>query len=309
MGADLRNRVVAIRTTEASDREAKKPWKGQCLTGRTEGDFLYQTAISRNIIPFALVAPPLVILPVLTTIDSRDNKVFEVLDAEGLSERGYRYASTWFFEAEQRWDAKKTDNNKAQGTTLSDYLDWQSKLSQQDPDARFLVLYTSSATDACAVVVDRKKFDHPFVVDHKAYWCICKTEAEAHYVCAYINSGYANKKIKDFQSRGLFGPRDIHKLIVKVPFPTYERSEAIHVALAHLGKQCADLAERFVQTANVEDLQSRALGVIRSRLKAQMASELIEIDKIVEKLSTGKVAPERSKRRRSRRGNGGGSLL
>jgi hypothetical protein len=210
-GDDVRKRVVALRTAAAAERDAKPPWKGQLLKGRGEGWLLFRTAISRNVIPFALVDPPLVLLPVIVEDDAPTK--FKVLSAEGLLEQGQRYASAWFFDAESRWDKNKTDKNKEMGTGLSRYLDWQSKLSQQNPKARYLVLYTSSATDASATVIDRRSFDHPFIVDHMTYWCECG-EAEAHYLAAYINSGYANAMIKEFQSRGLFGPRHIHKLIV-----------------------------------------------------------------------------------------------
>ena len=90
-------------------------------------------------------------------------------------------------------------------TSLPTYLNWQGKLTDQNPSAKFLVRYTPSATDACAVVIDRRTFDHPFVVDHKTYWCESNSEAEAHFVAAYVNSNFANNKIKEFQSRGLSG--------------------------------------------------------------------------------------------------------
>jgi hypothetical protein len=168
-GDDVRKRVVAICTAVAAERDAKPPWKGQLLNGRAEGSRLFRTAISRNVIPFALVDPPLVVLPVIVEDDTPPK--FKVVNAEGLLEHGNRYASAWFFDAEARWDKKKTDKNKEMDMSLSSYLDWQSKLSDQNPTARYLVLYTSSATDACATVIDRRSFDHPFIVDRMTYWC------------------------------------------------------------------------------------------------------------------------------------------
>jgi hypothetical protein len=308
-GTNVRDRVVSIRTTEASDREAKKQWKGQLLKGRTEGALFFRTAISRNIIPFALVGPLLVVLPVVTKADERGKEHFEMLNSDGLMEHGYPYGSDWFRKAETSWDKLKTDKNKGTGISLASYLDWQSKLSDQDPGARYLVLYTSSATDASAVVIDRRSFDHPFIVDHKAYWCACPSKAEAHYVCAYINSGYANGKIKDFQSRGLFGPRDIHKLIVKLPFPKYQRGNVRHEELSALGRKCAGLAGHFVSAVNVEDLHARALGSVRARLKVHIGPDLQRIDGIVATLSGGKTTPERKPKKRSRRASGTGQLF
>jgi hypothetical protein len=189
-GDDLRERVVALRTAAAAEREAKKPWKGQLIRGRSEGKLLFRTAISRNVIPFALIDPPLVLLLVILDVDGNRRERFKVLSAEGLLEQGYRYGSAWFFDAEARWDASKTDKNREMETSLSNYLNWQNKLSEQNPKARFLVLYTSSATDASATVIDLRTFDHPFIVDHKTYWCECTSETEAYYLAAYVNSGY-----------------------------------------------------------------------------------------------------------------------
>ena len=303
---DIRERVVSFRTSEASEREAKAPWKGQLLSDRAEGALLYRTAISRNIIPFMLVDPPLVLLPVL---ENPDKDGFDVLSSENLLQRGYHYASEWFTEAERRWDKSKTAKNKEAEASLSSYLNWQNKLSGQNPRARYLVLYTSSSTDASAAVIDRRTFDHPFIVDHKTYWCECSSEVEAYYLAAYINSDYANQKIKDFQSLGLFGPRDVHKLIVKLPFPKYDKGNPDHQALSAFGKACAKLAANFVREVDVDDLQARALGSIRKRLKDQMSSEIEQIDLLVEKLSTGKAESQRGKTRKTRRGGGTASLF
>lgn len=277
-GEDLRNRVLALKTAASAEREAKTPWKGLKIRDRAEGALLFRTAISRNIVPFALIAPPLVLLPVVEEAGK-----FTVLDADSLMAKGFRFASSWFTSAEQHWNTQRTERNR--GNTLGSYLNWQSKLTGQNPQSRYLVLYTSSAADASAVVVDRSEFDHPFVVDHKAYWCEVQTLQEAHYLTAFINSGYANTVIKEFQSRGLFGPRDIHKTIVKVPFPRFKASESDHVKLAGLGQACAASAEKLVKSENADDLQPRALGRIRSYIRREISQEMNEIDLLVERLS------------------------
>ncbi|HML92941.1 N-6 DNA methylase [Methyloceanibacter sp.] len=297
---DVRDRVIALRTSAAAEQEARPPWRGQILTGRAEGSLLFRTAIARNILPFALIEPRLVLLPLVTEIDAQDKETFRVLSAETLLEKGFRYASHWFFDAESRWDSDKTDTNKQQGITLSSYLNWQNKLTDQNPRARYLVLYTSSATDASAVVIDRTTFDHPFVVDHKAYRCECQTIEEAHYLSAYINSNYPNELIKEFQSRGLFGPRDIHKLIVKIPFPKFKRSDERHARLANLGRACAEGAAEFVQSANPQELSARSLGTVRSRLRTYLESQLAAIDGLVEELSTEASQAKRKRPNRAR---------
>ena len=303
-GDDMHDRVNMLRTSDAAEREAKAPWKGNIIEGRAEGAHLFRTAISKNVLPFALVNPPLVVLPItIDPVGQKDRRV-HMKDAAGLTALGHRYASQWFSKVEKLWDDLRTELNRSDSTSLSDYLNWQGKLTNQNPNARYLVLYTSSATDASSVVVDLRKFDLPFIVDHKTYWCEMKTEEEAHYVCAYINSGYANRKIKDFQSRGLFGPRDIHKTIVKLPFPKFKLGDAEHVALAELGKVCAKLAKTFLALSNADDLKARALGRLRAKVRDHLANQLEQIDVIVEVLSSGKsraVVESEFRRQKKRR--------
>lgn len=280
--ADLTGSVVNIKTSDASLREAKAPWKKFSLAGRVEGALLYRTALAKSILPFALVDPPLIVLPVDMIEES-----YRVMDHEELLKEGYKYGSKWFWEADKCWEANKTQKAEQSGLTLIKRLDFQRGLTEQG-SANILVLYTSSAQDASAVVVDRRKLQLPFVVDHKAYWFAPQSLKEAHYVCAYLNSGYANEQIKEFQSRGLFGPRDIHKTIVRLPFPKFDPKDETHLSLAALGAACDLKASKFLVGVATNDLQARALGRIRSKMREELQAELSEIDVLVEQLSTGK---------------------
>src|SRR5262249_37089370 len=153
-------------------------------------------------------------LPVSATKDASGVSHFVLVEPEEMLRRGHRFASRWFSEADQLWEKYRTDKAKRNEMSYLDRLNFQHGITDQNPDARYLVLYTGSATDASAAVFDRTESRVPFVAEHKTYWCEVKSLNEADYLCAYLNSDYANEKIKDFQSRGLFGPRDIHKTIV-----------------------------------------------------------------------------------------------
>src|SRR5665213_2132922 len=101
--------------------------------------------------------------------------------------------------------------------------------------------------------------DFPFVAEHKTYWCEVQSDAEAHFLCAFLNSDYANEQIKSFQSRGLFGPRDIHKTIVKLPFPRFDAKRPEHVALAALGGKCVRIAAGLLNQEEANDFDARTL--------------------------------------------------
>lgn len=282
----LADRVVLLRPSVSILRDAKPPWKSQTISGKLEGSFLFTTAVAKNVVPFLLVEPLLVALP-LVIRDEKGEKRFEIVDHDVILKD--RFASRWFAEAERLWNYFKTEKAKRSGMTYLDRLDYQRGLTEQNPDARFIVIYTGSATDASAAVVDRNAFEAPFIAEHKTYWCEARSENEAHFVCAYLNSGYANEKIKDFQSRGLFGPRDIHKTIVKLPFPRFDTKNELHIALAQLGKRCAIRTSKLLNAGEDMDLDAHALGRVRTKVREFLDDDLVEIDVLVERLSSGKT--------------------
>ncbi len=304
-GTDLSNRVTAVRTSDASDSEAKGDWKGKTLKGRVEGDLLFRTAISRNVVPFSLVAPVLVTLPV-TVERKKGRDEFLVRTADELFESGFRHGSAWFNGAESAFEEHRSETYEKGGMTLQKRLDFQRGLTAQSPAARYLVLYTSSATDASAVVIDRDGSDLPFIVDHKTYWCEVVSREEGDYVAAFLNSGYANRKIKGFQSTGLFGERDIHKTIVMLAFPAFNRRDGTHKEIARVSAECAISARALVGRQGWTELGKHALGRARTRVREELADEMVEIDRLLAQAIEG-AAPAKKIRRKT--GQGKGTLL
>lgn len=295
--SSLADRTVTVKTAESSNAEAKKNWKDKLISGRMEGALLFRTAISRNVLPFCLINPPLVALPVLTkTLNGSDH--FVMATPDDLFAAGHTNASAWFDQATTIFEKFKSEAYRKSGMMLLKRLDYQRGLTAQSPDARYLVLYTSSATDASAVVIDRRTFDLPFVADHKTYWCEVRTRNEAHYVAAFLNSGYANEAIKDFQSQGLFGERDIHKLIVMLPLPAYNGKNEDHLRVAELGKACAKMAQGMADTEGWDSLDARTLGRARTMLRRRMAVEIGEIDGLLAKINRIKGEIARAARRK-----------
>lgn len=306
LGAEDKDSVVILRPSLSMLRDAKIPWKNHTIAGKIEGRFLFHTAVAKNVLSFLLVDPPIVVLPVAIELDENDQEQLVLLGNEELLKRGYRFASRWFLQAEKLWNTHRTEKAEKSGMSYLDRLDFQHGITEQDLSTKYLVIYTASASDACAVVIDRREFSLPFVVESKTYWCSTSSLSEAHYLCSYLNSGYANEKIKDFQSRGLFGPRDIHKTIVKLPFPRFDGSNEDHKSLAKLGANCAAAAQKMLNGDKKRDFDSHALGRMRTKIREHLEDELNEIDVLVEKLSTGKseAAIRATGKGRSRKGRG-----
>jgi hypothetical protein len=164
-------------------------------------------------------------------------------------------------------------------------LNWQNKLTEQNLNAPYLVLYNSSAQDANATVVKRADLDLNFIVDHKAYSFLTSDIDEAYFLAGILNSTVPNLMMKDFQSRGLFGARDIHKKILDIYFPRYDRTATQHRALALISETAHRNAAEYLRAYPPEGpLTPGRLGRLRSEIKQELETEMEQIDQLVKEL-------------------------
>ncbi len=265
------DRIINIRTMHLTD--AKEPWKNIELRGRIECKFLYRTALSKSILPFSLHQPNLVVLP--ATIERiAENKRIKLHTSNELRQDGFLDASKWFNEAEKFWEERRTEKN--QSMNALGYLNWHNKLGEQNLNAPYLVLYNKSAKDANSAIVRRSESDLEFVVDYTTYWFSTFSIDEAFYLTAIFNSSITNELMKDFQTRGLFGARDVAKKILDVYFPRFSAEDERHLQLARLSEACHTRAKEFLQT--VEPMN---LGRLRLEVKKYLKDEMTAIDAIV----------------------------
>lgn len=62
---DLQDRILTLSTSKGIQADAKAPWKTiEFNNKRLESQFLFQTALARSILPFALYKPDLIVLPI-----------------------------------------------------------------------------------------------------------------------------------------------------------------------------------------------------------------------------------------------------
>jgi hypothetical protein len=279
---DWKDRIINIKSSEHSKREAKKPWNIADLAGKTESKFIFSTALSKSILPFALINPDLIVLPVEIIIDN-GLKNIRVLSVDELRENGYLNASKWFQSAENFWSINKTDRNK--DTSSIQYLDFHKKLSSQNINSEYLVIYNASAKDANATVIKRDEVDLEFFVDTKAYVFFTSEANEAFYITAILNSSIPNELMKDFQSKGLFGARDVHKKILDVYFPRFDENIETHTKLAQLSKQAHNKAKQYLETKSPQqELSAIRLGRLRVAIKKHLSEEMRKIDTLVKKV-------------------------
>ncbi|MGI8470447.1 MAG: Eco57I restriction-modification methylase domain-containing protein [Pyrinomonadaceae bacterium] len=268
------DRIINARTSTILDK--KEPWKDFELRGRIECKFLFRTALSKSLLPFAFQNPDLIILP--ATIETRaEAKRIKLHTAEELRREGFLNASRWFDEVEKIWEERRTEKNRKISAT--NYLNWQNKLTDQNLNLPYLVLYNKSAKDANSTIVKRSEIDLEFVVENKAYSFATYNLDEAHYLTAILNATFVNESMKDFQTKGLFGARDVSSKILDVYFPRFSASDSRHLQLARLSETCHRQAREFLQT-----VAPMNLGRLRLAVKEYLKDEMTAIDEIVSQL-------------------------
>lgn len=280
---DIKGRALTVRSAESMRQDAKEPWKSiPPLEGRINTDYLYRTAISRNVLPFYIHNPELILLPI--TLDN--NKTIAMSNSKKLIQRGEMDTAKWMQSVETLWDKHKTEKNK--NITAEQWIDYHNKLTQQNLRANYVVLYTASSKDANAAVLERNKIDLEFIAESKTYAFYTNNKEEAFYLCAFLNANEPNELIKAFQTRGLFGARDVHKRILDVPLPKFDSKNGEHISLATYGEECQNKASAFFQSQALSPvLGTRELGQARLAIKAHLKKELKEIDKIIKKIVEG----------------------
>jgi hypothetical protein len=223
-----------------------------------------------------------VVLPITIETKHGINKI-ELHNAKDLQRAGYLDAAKWFNNAENIWKVHRTEKSK--NMSSNDRLNFQRGLTDQNLNNQFVVLYNTSGKDANAVVIDRTQLDLEFLADHKAYIFTTSVKEEAFYLCSFLNSTAPNLLMKDFQSRGLFGARDVHKKILDVFFPKFNEKNKKHLKLALLSEQAHAKAKAYLE-ANLpkQELSAIHLGRYRVELKKHLQEEMEGIDGLVEEM-------------------------
>jgi len=267
------DRMYLAETDLKQAEEAKPPYDKAHLKGQVEGRFLFSTALSKHLLPFALQKPPTIVLP----CDS-NQEALTVLTADELRTKGYREFAKWMREAEVIWNTAR--KQKAESQTLYERLDYHGELTRQSLKATFLVLYNAAGTNLAATVIDRRSIALPFVVEHKLYWGAFGEDEEAYYVAGHLKSTVANSEIKPFQSQGLMGERDIEKKVLDLPFPLFDDRNSDHRRLVQLSKEAHELATSKIRIMKLPDSLAKRRGLVRQAVLGITR----EIDQVVSHL-------------------------
>ena len=280
LGLDSRRPFVktSIRATE----RAKQVYRDVELEGNVEVEFLYAVLSGSELVPFGHLDPLVAVLPI-----ERDRKTgtYAIIKRGDAKRRGCSGLEKWLAACERIWKEKRGE--KAEKADVYEWLDYQGKLSAQDPSKRFKVLYNTSGTYLVSCVVGNGprtiNIDgarvrlNGLIADWKTFWFETDNSDEAHYLSAVLNSPYLDRAIKPMQSRGAFGARDIVKKPLEFTIPLYDGDNQTHRKLAELGKQCQ---EKVAKIGPALAQKYGSVGKIRSEIRKELRDEIEQIDRL-----------------------------
>ena len=231
---------------------------------------MFVTALSDDILPFAVRGLTLTVLPVLVKPGR-----FSVVDHEEVLAAGFPSASDWVKRAEDIFEDRTKDKNM----TAQERLNYQKLITEQIPNAPFVVLYNKSRTNISAALLTAEQSRHysdltvsGFVAESVTYRIYTETEEEALYLTGVLNSTIVNHAIKPYQTEGVYkGKRDIHRRPFEVcPIPLYDPKDPEHRRIVTLSRTATDIMRGVAKTlkGGLANVREQARNVVRNQVDA-----------------------------------------
>jgi hypothetical protein len=269
----------------------KEPWRSvNSVRTQVEVRFLRPALLGENILPYRQLSTFEAVIPYQEPTEDqleargreRKKQLFrgmltssraKTLASEKDETESYQKIEKWLEECERKWMSYRSEGSDI---TFSEQLDFYGKLSSQFPIPAIRVIYTTSGSQPASLVLR----DTQAVVDTSLYWAKCKTEIDAHFLSALLNSESLRKRSEEYQARGQFGARHFHKVMWNLPIPLFDPKNPLHAELAKAGAEAEEKA-RIVDLVEGEKFQRARKRVRDALIEDGIAGR---IDALVEKL-------------------------
>lgn len=190
------------------------------LTTRILPKSLFFDILTSNLLtPFHVAEFQKALLP----IKKNNSNVWEVLSDSEIAMHGATAQNTFGLIS------KTIDPQSTSVDTIFKLIDVRGKLKQQVVnDSGFIVITGAGGGKVCSAFIDVSNIDvSRLILDQTVYWTQVSSEDEALYLTGLLNSDAINSIIEDFQPRGAFGKRHVHKLPFGVT-PPYDANQPSH---------------------------------------------------------------------------------
>ena len=253
----------------------KPPWKSlPALEGVVEAEFVRPLLVGESLLPFAIRAPRLAVIPYAHG---------RLLDGSDVALDEFPGLSHWWREAEDRWLQHRSSDR----LDLRGRLDYRRGITQQLPAPAHRVVYSGSGMYLAAARVT----DPMAIVEHKLYWAAAGSAEEARYLAAVLNSTTLTQRVRPYQGRGEHNPRDFDKYVWRLPIPLFDPDDPLHGRLAGLGQEAEELVQATVLPAGRRFEADRRL--VREALQAAGIAPALDREVALLLERSDKVEPER----------------
>ncbi len=237
---------AAVRSLQRNND--KKPWKDlPALEGIVETEFLRPVLLGESVLPFRVAETFEAVLP-------RDRE--GLMDGQSDRLDAHEGLAAWWRRAEAVWEANRSSDR----LSLMQQLDYHSKFEQQFPIQHERIVYNASGMHLVAARLS----DRRAVIEHALYWATAATTAEAHYLCAILNTATFTDLARPFMSYGK-DERHFDKHIWQLPVPLYDPANDLHARLAARG------AELEAAVAAIPIPPGRHFAAVRRDFRAFLA--------------------------------------
>ena len=245
----------------SQSNQDKVTYNGQLhrLDGVVPNDHLFDVYPGECIAPYVALTPLKAALPVhrpTMTLPLLPDGGLDVAALNSAMQRRWNNAAEMFREAHQGRAITELFENMNHLNKLTTQLDYLQGAISGDGTTR--IAYTTNGEPTAALVKDSHA-----ILDTNLYQTICRSEEEAHYLLAILNSNELAIRAKPFcPTNWAKKIRHFHKHGWKLPIPRYDGGDARHVRLSELGQaaeeECAALiAQSGLLDKPAGDAQSR----------------------------------------------------
>ncbi len=239
-------------------KDAKKKQDFKITPSVVPTSLIFDVATSNLLTPFELGLPLKALLPLKK--DAARNWVF--LTAVEIAAKGVAVQNIF---QEIVKEAKGKDIG-----ALAKLLNVRNKLTHQSlSEDEFLVVTGAGGGRVCCAYASQGKFPiSRLVIDQTLYWAGVSTEDEAVYLVGALNSEAVSDVIHEFQPKGEFGERHVHKLPFDVT-PPYDPGQASHQdVIEQTKKLLKDYSKAKANDSRLRSLLNPNKGSLAQRRRA-----------------------------------------
>jgi hypothetical protein len=266
-----------VKTPRSVMRAAKKPWRDILFEGNIESDFLYEVVTASHLFPFCY-RTALAVLPIRPTRTG-----YRIIDSETAIGDAPNL-SIWLKNAESHWRRGRKQKKKFD---IYQWIDYHNKLTRQNPQKKFKVVYNKRGKDVVAAVVQMESHNSRVILAEATIYYETNNIDEAYYLASLLNAPKINQLIKPMQSKGLWGERGVDKKLLEIPFPPFNGNKEYHRKLVRLGLEANEIAQsklEIILQESKDDIKPQQIGRIRAKIRASLSTQLSDIDVITKKL-------------------------